>query len=572
MKRFSISSVFGVFYLVLLISLPAYAEQRLALVIGNDNYQKFGALKNARADARAIASKFKSLGFDVTLQLDADAKTTLRVVRQFKSRIKGGDVAVFYFSGHGVQLEAANYLLPVDIAAESIDQVKDDALALQRVLDDFREQKARFSLAILDACRDNPFKGLGRALGGRGLAPVTAANGQMVLYSAGAGQQALDQLGTNDPNPNGLFTRILLKEIDQPGVSIDRVLRKVRDEVVQQALSVGHDQVPALYDQTIGDFYFNSSVVPVPAVATLARPPAPAQQASKIFRDCKDCPEMVMIPAGTFKMGAPSYDPEGHPSQRPQHLVQVPAFALAKTELTRGQFSAFIKATKYVPDSLCSRIVFSAESKTDKGVKIPGGSWQSPGFLQEDDHPVVCISRDDANAYLDWLSNLSGQQYRLPSEAEWEYAARAGSNTSRFWGEDSNQACKYANIRDRISERDAPGREGGAHDCEDGYVYTAPVGRYKPNAFGLYDMIGNVSEWVDDCSNNTYEGAPSDGSAWKKGACHLGEVRGGAWDDSPIRARSAKRKSLLILYLGNEGLGGFRSENAVGFRPARGMP
>jgi hypothetical protein len=124
------------------------------------------------------------------------------------------------------------------------------------VLEDLQEQKARFTLAIIDACRDNPFKGKGRSIGGRGLQPVNPATGQMVLYSAGTGQQALDRLNDNDRDPNGLFTRILLKEIDRPGLSADRMLRKVRDQVVHLAKAVGHDQVPALYDQTIGEFYF----------------------------------------------------------------------------------------------------------------------------------------------------------------------------------------------------------------------------------------------------------------------------------------------------------------------------
>ena len=165
-------------------------------------------------------------------------------------------MAVFYFSGHGVQLGGANYLLPTDIQSESEDQVKDGAVPLQRVLDDLQEQKARFSLAIVDACRDNPFKSSGRSIGGRGLAPTTAATGQMVLYSAGAGQQALDSLGPQDRNPNGLFTRVLVREMARPGLPVDRVLRNVREEVVKLARASGHEQVPALYDQALGEFFF----------------------------------------------------------------------------------------------------------------------------------------------------------------------------------------------------------------------------------------------------------------------------------------------------------------------------
>ena len=143
--------------------------------------------------------------------------------------------SVFYFSGHGVQLGAANYLLPVDISPESEEQVKDDGLALQKVLDDMAEQKTRFSVAIVDACRDNPFPRVaGRSIGGgRGLAAATPATGQMVLYAAGAGQTALDRLGPSDTTPNGVFTRVLLREMQRPGVPVDRVLRNVRQEVVR---------------------------------------------------------------------------------------------------------------------------------------------------------------------------------------------------------------------------------------------------------------------------------------------------------------------------------------------------
>ena len=124
------------------------------------------------------------------------------------------------------------------------------------MLDDLTERKAKFSLAIIDACRDNPFKTAGRDLGGRGLSPTSAATGQMVIFSAGTGQQALDTLGPKDKNKNGLFTRVFLQEMQKPGVSIDRVVRNVRTEVVGLAKSVGHEQVPAIYDQVVGDFYF----------------------------------------------------------------------------------------------------------------------------------------------------------------------------------------------------------------------------------------------------------------------------------------------------------------------------
>lgn len=231
-------------------------DRRLALVIGNDSYKSVQKLVNAKSDARAMAKQLEATGFKVTLLFDLTERAMKDALRTFRTSVEGGDEVIVFFAGHGVQLGAANYLLPVDIRGDSEEQVKDEAIPLQRVLDDLSERKARFSLAIVDACRDNPFKGSGRAIGGRGLAPAAAASGQMVIFSAGAGQQALDRLGDKDKDPNGLFTRIFLKEMSKPGVPIDRVVRTVRNEVVQMAKSVGHEQVPALYDQTLGDFFF----------------------------------------------------------------------------------------------------------------------------------------------------------------------------------------------------------------------------------------------------------------------------------------------------------------------------
>lgn len=229
---------------------------RRALVIGNDRYKSVPQLANAGEDASTIAATLGNLGYQVTLRLDLDERGMKAILRTFSSQVQGGDEVLFFFAGHGVQLGAANYLLPVDIGNDSEAQVRDEAIQLQRILDDFSDRKAKFTLALLDACRDNPFKSLGRSIGGRGLAPTTAATGQMVIFSAGTGQQAMDKLSPADPDKNGLFTRVFVKEMQKSGLSIDRVMKNVRNEVAQMARTVGHEQVPAIYDQVLGDFYF----------------------------------------------------------------------------------------------------------------------------------------------------------------------------------------------------------------------------------------------------------------------------------------------------------------------------
>ena len=235
---------------------PVVYAQRKALVIGNDNYTQVSKLTNAVADAEAMAKSLEAVGYKVTKHVNLDERRFKQVLRDFRQNVQGGDEVLFFFAGHGVQLGNANYLLPVDIRGDGEDQVKDESILLQKILDEFDEKKAKFTLAVIDACRDNPFKTKGRAIGGRGLAPTSAATGQMVMFSAGAGQQALDRLGDNDKERNGLFTRIFIKEMQKPGISVDRVLRNVRNEVVRLAKSVGHEQTPALYDQAVGEFYF----------------------------------------------------------------------------------------------------------------------------------------------------------------------------------------------------------------------------------------------------------------------------------------------------------------------------
>ncbi len=235
--------------------IPVQANRR-ALVIGNDAYRYVRKLGNARADAVAIGRALRDLGYQVTLEQDVDEKGMRAALRRFRNEVQGGDEVVFFYAGHGMQLGLANYLLPTDIRDESADQIRDDAIELQRFLDSLNERQVKLALAIIDACRDNPFPNANRNLGTRGLAPQQPASGQMIVFSAGAGQVALDNLGPQDKDPNGLFTRMFLKEMRTPGLRVDSIVRDVRKKVVEAARSVGKEQVPAIYDQVVGDFYF----------------------------------------------------------------------------------------------------------------------------------------------------------------------------------------------------------------------------------------------------------------------------------------------------------------------------
>jgi hypothetical protein len=230
--------------------------RRRALVIGNDRYSEVSRLENAGADAQSMAQALSELGFGVSQHTNLSEKGMKEALRNFRMSLQGGEDVVIFFAGHGVQIGQSNYLLPTDIKGNNEEQVRDDAIPLQKILDDMQDRRAGFTLAIIDACRDNPFRLASRSFGTRGLAPTSAASGQMVIFSAGAGQQALDKVGPSDSNRNGLFTRLFLQEMRKPGLPVDRILRNVRTEVARIAKTVGHEQTPAVYDQTIGDFFF----------------------------------------------------------------------------------------------------------------------------------------------------------------------------------------------------------------------------------------------------------------------------------------------------------------------------
>lgn len=263
-----------------------------------------------------------------------------------------------------------------------------------------------------------------------------------------------------------------------------------------------------------------------------------------VVRDCTDCPDMMVVPAGVFTMGSPANEAGRYESEGPQRVVTITrAFAVGRYEVTPGQFAAFVAESGYQSQGGNCWYWYSEQGKyvNDDASK----SWRNPGFPQNDGHPVVCVSWTDAKAYIDWISKKTGKPYRLLSEAEWEYAGRSGTSTSRPWGDDPNQACRHANVGDLTRNRIvSPGKDMKwtlFHECDDGSAYTANVGSYQPNAFGLYDMIGNVWEWTEDCWNASFSGAPTDGSAWLTGDCALRVDRGASWNDFPRGARPANR-------------------------------
>jgi len=239
-----------------ILSLNATAE-RVALVIGNDRYESIPPLLKAGEDAKSMGAVLLKAGFRVTSLQNATYREIVKSVDKFSREIKPDDQAVFFFAGHGVQLKSGNYILPVDVDAENESMVERTSYSLDDITFLLGRHKSGFQLIIVDACRDNPFPTKTRSFGNtRGLIPVEPVKGQMVMYSASRGQQALDRLGPNDDNKNGVFTRKLISKLSQAGLSALEVIRDVQDEVEELASTVNHEQRPAVYNESRGDFYF----------------------------------------------------------------------------------------------------------------------------------------------------------------------------------------------------------------------------------------------------------------------------------------------------------------------------
>jgi len=285
------------------------------------------------------------------------------------------------------------------------------------------------------------------------------------------------------------------------------------------------------------------------ALLLLAAEALPQAAPAGAPRDCTVCPELALVPPGQFQMGsapdAPELDTASGESP-PVTLAFARPFLVSRREITVGEYRRFVEATEAKAVPGC-RVWAGGQ-----WIQDPDRSWRDPGFAAapRDDDPVVCVSWDDAHAYAEWLAAESGKRYRLPSEAEWEYVARGGTSYPRFWGErDSREdlvlslACDYANVYD-ASAVDALGLAGPNARCSDRAPTLAPAGQYKPNAFGVHDIIGNAREWVMDCYTASYAGRPQDARAWTwQGGCELKGVRGGSFASRPRDARAPARSS-----------------------------
>ena len=529
---------------------------RIALVIGNGDYVHNDDLRTPRNEAAAMAAALERLGFRVRHLEDAGYLDMLQGLLEFSQEAQSADAAVVFYAGHGGAVDGRNYLAPVDVRPEESLGLNPLTWLMRSVagasdLPDLRlsrDLRGASDLPDLRLSRDLRLVILDTYVG----APLEPAGGSIVAAAA-VGTFAVEDTEGSAHSP---YTEALLRYLEEPGLELGMLFRKVREDVMR---ATDGRQEPVVYGLPGWSVYLGSLSGQTPEVdprdpREAAKPErgeaetgfkierddaekaAPPQAPGTTFRDCPECPEMVVVPSGSFQMGSPESEEGRNDLEGPVHEVTIARpFAAGVHEVTRGEFARFVSATGRSMGNAC----FVYEG--GQWEKRSGRHWKSPGFRQTDDHPVVCVNWEDAQAYVQWLSRKTGEEYRLLSEAEWEYVARAGTKTTRYWGESERGQCRYANGADEALKRRHANWERQIASCDDGHAKTAPVGSYDANGYGLHDVLGNVWEWTEDCWNDSYAGAPRDGSAWTSGDCSRRVLRGGSWNNFPGNLRSASR-------------------------------
>jgi formylglycine-generating enzyme required for sulfatase activity len=474
----------------------ASAEQRTALVIGNNSYS-FSPLNNPVHDATDVAAALKKRGFRVTLKTNANLKGMETAIREFGASLKGGGVGLFYYAGHGLQVAGANYLVPVGAKIHSESDVKYETIDAGKILDEMENAGNGLNIVILDACRDNPFSRRFRDMT-RGLAVFNSAPaGTYICYSTGPGQVALDGEGRNSP-----YAAALLQHMMTPGLSIEQVFKRVRQELGKVT---DGKQVPWTLSSLQGEFYFTPGEAPqdVPAAPLReekAEARVPADTAKRkaavdlpaTFTDPLSGIEFILVRGGCFQMGDTFGD--GLEREKPGHEVCVNNFYLGKHEVTQEQWK-----------------------------KVMGNN---PAHFKScgENCPVESVSWLDVQTYIAELNGKSEKKFRLPTEAEWEYAARSGGKAEKWSGTSSSGRLKEFALYD-----------DNANDRVDN------VGSKKPNTMGFHDMSGSVWEWVQDWYSEDYykTGLRDNPQGPPEGTGRV--VRGGSWLDVAGDIRTSTR-------------------------------
>ncbi|MDF7821831.1 SUMF1/EgtB/PvdO family nonheme iron enzyme [Runella sp. MFBS21] len=510
---------------------PAGTERRLALVIGNKDYQKMNPLRNPLNDGNDMAVALEQLGFVVIQTTNADYRTFLNSINLFKDRLSDSDVALFYYSGHGLSYGGKNYLMPTDADISCLDHIEEYGISLNRILSDISAKGVKNSFVLLDACRnvpnlkvcDNTKRDIN--VNNSLVKPTNNPRGSMIVYATEEGSTADD----NVKERNGLFTAALLKYLIQPNWGIRTILDQTTIEVEKRSSGA---QSPGRYDKLQGDFVFVQTASQ-PSKGEPSAPPVRTEPAKPAV-DLEPI-TMVSIPGGSFMMGSN----EGEAIEKPIHRVTVSNFRMAKYETTVAEFEQFVEDTGY--QTQAEKEKGSTVFVNGKWEKKSGVSWRcnTAGEIRprsEYNHPVIHVSWNDAVEYCKWLSLKTSQTYRLPTEAEWEYAARGGQQSKGY---------TYAGSNDM--------NEVGWFGENTQLSGTRAVGQKAQNELGLYDMSGNVLEWCSDWYSTNYyiNSSTNNPKGGPPGSNHV--LRGGNWfliANSRVASRLSSIPSYCNSYIG----------------------
>jgi len=521
------------------------APKRRALLVGINDYahpnlRQPTPLKYAVNDVTDLAVVLKQSGYEVVELSDAtgrsDAKlapTKTNIEREMAAmsgRCQRGDTFLVALAGHGLQFEKEAYFCPSD-GRPFVGNV-DSLVSISKLYGELESSFAGTKLVLMDACRDDPTPGRGRSgIDADGAPPP---QGVGVLFSCNRGQRAYE----HDDLKHGVFFHYILEGLkgdaqDARGsVTFEGLSLYVRQNVpgrVQQFFP-GVEQIPNLKADLSGIPILIDQVA-----GAIAKGPQPGDiLTNNLGMKFAYCPPTG--PEG-FLMGSPATEKNRGTDETQHKVILTQGFYLGIHEVTVGQFRQFVTAenfrTEAERDGKGGAKWTGTEWKYD-----PATTWRNPGFTQTDQHPVVVVSWNDAVAYCAWLSRQDGMTYRLPTEAEWEYACRAGSTSMYQHGNDPEGLAHVGNVADASAKRQF--NWTGTIAADDGYVYTAPVGRYRANTWGLHDLHGNVVEWCSDSYGDYPAGTVTNPTGPSQGA--LSRVyRGGTWDNSPWYCRSANR-------------------------------
>ena len=500
-------------------------HKRVALVIGNNRYEESRQLTYPVDDARAMRDFLTSKRFKVFYADDADEKEMRSIIREFMGSIDRDSVAFFYYSGHGIQEksqkhngELTNYLIPVDDSKlKSIGDLDYNSISLNKILTKMDEKNSGLNIVLVDSCRSGFGKGWTKSSNNT-LANISA-KGVFIAYATSSGTTASD---------NALFRRSFIKNANRP-LKLTDIFENVKMELY------GTSQRPSTHNDTVGRFYFTQPTQPTPTPVVepriVYRPQpvvAPMPVASSF-----PTPKMVHISRGSFTMGSSSGDSD----EKPPHTVNIGYdFEIGKYDVSVGEFKRFVNDTGYQTEAEKGDGCFVYAN--DKWGKKSDANWKNPYFSQGDTQPVVCVSWNDSKAYAKWLSGKIGQSYRLPTEAEWEFVARAGTQSKWSFGDNKSDLKNYGNIADSSTSF------SWKESWSDGYKNTAPVGSFRANQKSVNDMHGNVWEWCEDWYLDSYNSTPRDGSANHSQDKNKKVLRGGSWSAKPDNLRSSARINL----------------------------